>query len=408
MQLLTANTADARRGSLEELRKEVTRRGDNPKLAALREAARHLDGSVSTGVETTETHLRAALAASRNLINAFPPQAAETPTSTTLRPLVDQLLSETNAYQVACHRTIQAMEQKAAGHVEHLRSLEFKLFLFVMVVLLLEGLFVISPAVAKLQQIIAEMERSHRELRNYAGKLERSNRELQDFASVASHDLQEPLRKVQAFSDRLVTKYAGVLDEQGRDYLERVQNAARRMQTLINDLLTYSRITTKAMPFVPVDLGTATREVLADLEVRIERTGGRVEVARVADHRRRSDPGSPVNAELDWQRPEVSPAGSGTGGESVRQPASSAGRRTLSFGRRRQRNRLRGGVYGANLRHFPAPSRPRRVRGNRRRARRLPQDRRAPWRNRHRAEHPWGGFDVPGRLTDPTTARRVA
>jgi signal transduction histidine kinase len=112
--------------------------------------------------------------------------------------------------------------------------------------------------------------------------LQRSNRELQDFAYVASHDLQEPLRKIQAFGDRLKTKFVQVLSDDGRDYLERMQNAASRMQTLINDLLTFSRVTTKAQAFVPVDLCQVAREVLSDLEVRIEQTGACVEVGALA------------------------------------------------------------------------------------------------------------------------------
>jgi PAS domain S-box-containing protein len=109
-------------------------------------------------------------------------------------------------------------------------------------------------------------------------ELARSNAELQQFASIASHDLQEPLRKIQAFGNRLQEKYGEVLSEQGRDYIERMQNAAQRMQTLIDDLLVFSRITTKAQPFVPVSLAGVTREVLSDLEVLIQQTGGCVEV----------------------------------------------------------------------------------------------------------------------------------
>jgi light-regulated signal transduction histidine kinase (bacteriophytochrome) len=112
----------------------------------------------------------------------------------------------------------------------------------------------------------------------FARKLERSNRELQDFASVASHDLQEPLRKIQAFGDRLRAKCYAALDESGRDYLERMQNAASRMRSLIDDLLTFSRVSSKAQPFVPTDLGQVAREVLQDLEVRIQHSGGQVEV----------------------------------------------------------------------------------------------------------------------------------
>ena len=108
--------------------------------------------------------------------------------------------------------------------------------------------------------------------------LGRSNRELEQFASVASHDLQEPLRKIQAFGDRLQAKYADGLGEQGREYVERMQASAARMRNLIDALLTFSRVTTKAQPFVPVDLAATAREVVSDLEGRLQQSGGRVEV----------------------------------------------------------------------------------------------------------------------------------
>lgn len=115
-------------------------------------------------------------------------------------------------------------------------------------------------------------------LKSFNTKLEQSNRELQDFASVASHDLQEPLRKIQAFGDLLTREYGPLLPETGQQYLQRMQNAAGRMQTLINDLLAFSRVTTKAQPFIPVDLNQVVREVLSDLEVHIQAVGGQVEV----------------------------------------------------------------------------------------------------------------------------------
>jgi PAS domain S-box-containing protein len=117
------------------------------------------------------------------------------------------------------------------------------------------------------------------ELQALNDRLQISNRELQDFASVASHDLQEPLRKIQAFGDRLRTRHAEGLGAEGQDFLARMQNAAGRMQTLINDLLAFSRVTTKAQPFRPVDLNQVAAEVLSDLESRIEQSGARVEVA---------------------------------------------------------------------------------------------------------------------------------
>lgn len=109
-------------------------------------------------------------------------------------------------------------------------------------------------------------------------ELARSNAELQQFASVASHDLQEPLRKIQAFGNRLKASCGEALTPQGLDYLERMQNAAGRMQTLIEDLLTFSRITTKALPFVQVNLMQLAQEVLSDLELQLAQTQGHVEV----------------------------------------------------------------------------------------------------------------------------------
>lgn len=129
---------------------------------------------------------------------------------------------------------------------------------------------------------ITERKRAEQQLKTYAGQLERSNQNLQDFAYVASHDLQEPLRKIQAFGDRLRSKCADSIGEVGRDYLTRMQDAAARMQTLITDLLAFSRITTKALPFTPVDLDKVLGEVVSDLEVRIEQTKGRVEAGRLA------------------------------------------------------------------------------------------------------------------------------
>ncbi len=115
------------------------------------------------------------------------------------------------------------------------------------------------------------------QIREYTIQLERSNSELERFASVASHDLQEPLRKIQAFSDRLRQKYEDLLPEAGRDYVNRMQEAAKRMQDLINDLLLFSRLTTKEQRFSPVNLSKILSAVLSDLEVRIEESEAKIE-----------------------------------------------------------------------------------------------------------------------------------
>jgi PAS domain S-box-containing protein len=112
-------------------------------------------------------------------------------------------------------------------------------------------------------------------------ELGRRNRELQEFAYVASHDLQEPLRKIRTFSELLVTRHRQDLEESARDYLDRITRAATRMQTLIQDLLEYSRIATGGRPTTPVDLMKICREVLADLDARIESTQARIHVGEL-------------------------------------------------------------------------------------------------------------------------------
>ena len=128
---------------------------------------------------------------------------------------------------------------------------------------------------------ITERKRAEATLSQKAAELACSNDELEQFAFVASHDLQEPLRKIQAFGDRLKAKCNGLLPPEALDYLDRMQGASARMRTLIDDLLSFSRVMRSSQPFAPVDLAQVVREALADLEVRIERSGGQVEVGEL-------------------------------------------------------------------------------------------------------------------------------
>ncbi len=113
------------------------------------------------------------------------------------------------------------------------------------------------------------------DLKNYAEELERSNNDLKDFAHIASHDLQEPLRKISIFSDRLKNARS-LLSEQHLNDLSRMGSAARRMQALIEDLLQLSQITAKGQPFQIVNLQEIASEVIEDLEARIIETHGNV------------------------------------------------------------------------------------------------------------------------------------
>jgi PAS domain S-box-containing protein len=109
-------------------------------------------------------------------------------------------------------------------------------------------------------------------------KLEQRNRTLRDFAYIASHDLQEPLRKISSFSDLMMEDYGDAVDETGAYYLDRMQDAAQRMSQLISDLLVYSRVMTRARPFEPVDLGRLAEQVVSDLSLQIEEVDGSVHV----------------------------------------------------------------------------------------------------------------------------------
>jgi len=125
---------------------------------------------------------------------------------------------------------------------------------------------------------VEERKQAQAELQLYMKRLERSNRELQDFAFIASHDLQEPLRKIQAFGDMLMKKFGPTLSQEGSDYVERMCRASRRLQEMVTGLLHYSRIATKGTGYSPVDLGQTVRGVIVDLEWQIQRAGATVTI----------------------------------------------------------------------------------------------------------------------------------
>ena len=128
----------------------------------------------------------------------------------------------------------------------------------------------LASANAELAAVNRELAGTNAQLEHRAAELARSNAELDRFASIASHDLQEPLRKVRTFTERLSALESEHLSERGADYLMRANRAAERMQNLIQDLLRFSRVTTKPRPFVPVDLNATVGAVLDDLSVEIE------------------------------------------------------------------------------------------------------------------------------------------
>ena len=169
----------------------------------------------------------------------------------------------------------------------------------------------LSRANAELATSNARLQ-STNELLRHAAELSRSNAELEQFASIASHDLQEPLRKVQTFAAQLNAKESENLSEQGQDFLRRMSDAAGRMRNLIDDLLMFSRVSTQGHPFTAVNLGHVISQVLVDLEVSIEESRALVTVGLMPTIE--ADPlqmrqlfQNLLGNALKFRRPEVTP-----------------------------------------------------------------------------------------------------
>jgi two-component system, chemotaxis family, sensor kinase Cph1 len=123
---------------------------------------------------------------------------------------------------------------------------------------------------------ISEQKEAENRLKATARELKRSNAELEQFAYVASHDLQEPLRKVGSYMELVAERYQDQLDQDGREFIDYAVDGARRMKVMINDLLTYSRVGTKGKPFAPTDTMKVMQDVLNDLELTIQDNDARI------------------------------------------------------------------------------------------------------------------------------------
>ena len=119
------------------------------------------------------------------------------------------------------------------------------------------------------------------QLEQYTAELKRSNEDLEQFAYVASHDLQEPLRKIRAFGDRLLNRYKSQLEGPGEDYIKRMQSASTRMQTLIEDLLTFSRVSRSSESFQALDMNQIMTEVRDDLDIRIKLEAAHLKIGKI-------------------------------------------------------------------------------------------------------------------------------
>ncbi len=164
----------------------------------------------------------------------------------------------------------------------------------------------------ELREIRHQLEENKLALEENITELNRSNEELQQFAFVASHDLQEPVRKVAYYADMLLNKYGESLDKKGKGYLDSLFLASVRMRNLINDVLSYSQVNTKTARFEQVDLNLILQQVLNDHEVRIREKQAKVQVPQLpfiyADRSMMSQLFSNlIGNALKYSKPDVAP-----------------------------------------------------------------------------------------------------
>ncbi|MEI6948460.1 ATP-binding protein [Paraflavisolibacter sp. H34] len=130
----------------------------------------------------------------------------------------------------------------------------------------------------ELKRLKLQLEESKWQLEQHVRELNRSNFDLQQFAFIASHDLQEPVRKVAYYSDMLGSKYGDALDDKGRGYLQSLQLASFRMRTLINDVLSFSQVSRDSLNFEPVNLREVVSQVVTDFELSVAEKGADIRV----------------------------------------------------------------------------------------------------------------------------------
>ena len=206
-------------------------------------------------------------------------QALTHPAADSAGTYFDQVRLTNSTWRVVLSSPSGALFATVTGWHQLVPWIIFAAFAVVAIIALLLGLR-LAVSADKLQVVNLQLARANDDLvaanaslERRAAELARSNEELDQFASIASHDLQEPLRKVRTFTEQLQVMEADRVSDKGREYLHRANTAAERMQKLIEDLLKFSRVSTQGRPFTRVELGAVAREVVSDLEAQIHDAG---------------------------------------------------------------------------------------------------------------------------------------
>ena len=200
------------------------------------------------------------------------------PASVEVTAEVNTIVERGRSFLRGMDAIVAQYDRESQSSRETRRELQAALLLSVLGVLLVQGVVVIRPALANIQQEINQLELAKQALQHKSDELGRSNAELEQFAYVASHDLQEPLRMVASYTQLLARRYQGKLDSEADEFIGFAVDGARRMQTLIRDLLSYSRVMTQGRLLEPVDTKLTFDTALGNLQKSIEDSGAIVSV----------------------------------------------------------------------------------------------------------------------------------
>jgi len=221
-----------------------------------------------------EPDFTAMVGATRTLLE----KGAVRSTTVDLGAEVNTILEHERRFLQGMDAIIAEYEREVTFPDELKNLLQLALLLSVLGVLLVQGVVVLRPALANIQRGISQLELTQQALQRNSEELGRSNAELEQFAYVASHDLQEPLRMVASYTQLLARRYRGKLDSDADEFIGFAVDGATRMQTLIRDLLSYSRVMTQGHSLQPADARLACDMARRNLQKSIEESGATVSV----------------------------------------------------------------------------------------------------------------------------------